>query len=207
MIPSKIAGNTRSLESSAPSCVSIEQLVGKVAKTGRHFLALATVLIALVTSGAMAQEKSKDASNAVARVTAESSAKTSQYCENIADAASDARFAWQKETLAALEKQIEERIKLLEQKRAEYEEWLRRRNEFLAKADESVVAIYSRMRPDAAALQLANMNDEVAAAIIAKLNPRGASAVLNEMEPARAAQLTNYLTDKPKQDQNSGKSG
>lgn len=133
--------------------------------------------------------------------------KTSQYCTNIADAAADARFAWQKQTLATLEQEIEQRIKVLEQKRAEYEEWLRRRNEFLAKADESIVAIYSRMRPDAAALQLANMNDDVAAAIIAKLNPRSASAVLNEMEPARAAQLTNILTDKPKQAQDSEKSG
>jgi flagellar motility protein MotE (MotC chaperone) len=133
--------------------------------------------------------------------------RTSQYCTNIADAAADARFAWQKQTLAALEKEIEERIKVLEQKRAEYEEWLRRRNDLLAKADESVVAIYSRMRPDAAALQLANMNDDIAAAILAKLNPRSASAVLNEMEPARAAQLTNILTDKPKQAQDSEKSG
>jgi flagellar motility protein MotE (MotC chaperone) len=133
--------------------------------------------------------------------------RTSQYCTNIADAAADARFAWQKQTLAALEKEIEGRIKVLEQKRAEYEEWLRRRNDLLAKADESVVAIYSRMRPDAAALQLANMNDDIAAAILAKLNPRSASAVLNEMEPARAAQLTNILTDKPKQAQDSEKSG
>ena len=122
-----------------------------------------------------------------------------------ADAAADARFAWQKETLASLEKEIEGRIKVLEQKRVEYEEWLRKRNAFLAKADESIVEIYSRMRPDAAALQLATMNDEKAAAIIAKLNPRSASAVLNEMEPARAAQLTGVLTDKPKQAQNQEK--
>lgn len=129
-------------------------------------------------------------------------AKNNQYCANIADAASDARFALQRQALADMEKEIEGRIKVLEAKRAEYEEWLRRRNEVLEKADETIVLIYSRMRPDAAALQLTNMDEEIAAAVIAKLNPRVASAVLNEMEPGRAAQLANVITDAPKRDKN-----
>jgi len=129
-------------------------------------------------------------------------AKANPYCANIADAASDARFALQKQALADMEKEIEGRIKVLEAKRAEYEEWLRRRNEVLTKADETIVLIYSRMRPDAAALQLTNMDEEIAAAVIARLNPRVASAVLNEMEPARAAQLANVITDAPKRDKN-----
>ncbi|NBJ11002.1 hypothetical protein GR304_08775 [Microvirga sp. SYSU G3D207] len=133
---------------------------------------------------------------------AEKDAKANQFCTNIADAASDARFALQKQALADMEKEIEARLKVLEAKRAEYEEWLRRRNEVLAKADETVVQIYSRMKPDAAALQLSNMDEEIAAAVIAKLNPRAASAVLNEMEPARAAQLANVITDAPKRDKN-----
>ena len=128
--------------------------------------------------------------------------KNNQYCANIADAASDARFALQKQALADMEKEIEGRLKVLEAKRAEYEEWLRRRNEVLEKADETIVMIYSRMRPDAAALQLTNMDEEIAAAVIAKLNPRVASAVLNEMEPGRAAQLANVITDAPKRDKN-----
>jgi flagellar motility protein MotE (MotC chaperone) len=128
--------------------------------------------------------------------------KNNQYCANIADAASDARFALQMQALADMEKEIEGRLKVLEAKRAEYEEWLRRRNEVLEKADETIVLIYSRMRPDAAALQLSNMDEEIAAAVIAKLNPRVASAVLNEMEPGRAAQLANVITDAPKRDKN-----
>jgi flagellar motility protein MotE (MotC chaperone) len=131
--------------------------------------------------------------------------KGNQYCANIADAASDARFALQKQALADMEKEIEGRIKVLEAKRAEYEDWLRRRNEVLEKADETIVMIYSRMRPDAAAVQLTNMDEEIAAAVIAKLNPRAASAVLNEMEPARAAQLANVITDAPKREKNDGR--
>ena len=152
-------------------------------------LAQAVVVAVMFTSGffgaALAQEKPAEV-------------KGSNYCANIADAAADARFALQKEQLANMEKEIEGRLKILEAKRAEYEEWLRRRDEVLKKADETIVAIYSRMRPDAAALQLINMEDEIAAAVIAKLNPRVASAVLNEMEPARAAQLANIITDAPK---------
>lgn len=130
--------------------------------------------------------------------------KSNAYCANIADAAGDARYALQKEELAKIEKEIEGRLKILEAKRAEYEEWLRRRNEVLQKADDTIVSIYSRMRPDAAALQLANMDEEIAAAVVAKLNPRSASAVLNEMEPARAAQLANIITDAPKRVASSG---
>lgn len=121
--------------------------------------------------------------------------KPSAYCASIADAAADARFAWQKEQLSILERQVEERIAKLEAKRAEYESWLARRNAFLAKADEGVVAIYTKMRADAAALQLANMPDESAAAILTKLNARTASAILSEMEAARAAQLARMMTE------------
>lgn len=153
---------------------------------------LAASVLTLVSASALSAQES------------ETSGKPSQFCTNIADAASDARFALQKEALANMEKEIESRIKVMEAKRAEYEEWLHRRNEVLAKADETVVSIYSRMRPDAAAIQLANMDDEIAAAVVAKLSPRVASAVLNEMEPARAAQLANIITDAPKRTRSNG---
>ncbi len=117
------------------------------------------------------------------------------YCATIADAAADARFAWQKEQLAALEKQVEERIRRLEEKRAEYEAVVQRRKEFLAKADESVVAVYAKMRADAAALQLTNMPEDNAAAILVKLNARTASAVLAEMEASRAASLARKMAE------------
>ncbi|WP_374254737.1 MotE family protein, partial [Xanthobacter sp.] len=81
----------------------------------------------------------------------------------------------------------------LEAKRAEYQEWLARREAFLKKADESLIAVVSQMRPDAAAAQLAAMNEDMAAAVLARLSPRVASAILNESEPARAARLTSTM--------------
>lgn len=123
--------------------------------------------------------------------------RSSRYCDGIANAAADARFTWQKETLSALTKDIDARIGQLEAKRAEYETWLKRRQAFLAKADESVTAIYAKMRPEAASQQLTAMDTEAAAAILTRLDPRVASAIMNEMEPGRAARLANVITNTP----------
>ncbi|MQT12761.1 MotE family protein [Rhizobiales bacterium Sp-1] len=117
-----------------------------------------------------------------------------EYCKNITNAAADARFARQAATLKELEAEVDKRIAALEAKRAEYQSWLQRREDFLRKADESVIAIYTQMKPEATATQLSIMPDEAAAAILAKLQPRIASAVLNEMDPAKAAQLAAYMT-------------
>lgn len=113
-----------------------------------------------------------------------------QYCSNLGDAATNTRFALQARALEEMRGKLEEQIAALETKRAEYEAWLKRREEFAAQAEASVIAIYSQMRPDAAALQIAVMDPGAAAAILAKLPPRTASAILNEMEPVVAAQLT-----------------
>jgi flagellar motility protein MotE (MotC chaperone) len=113
-----------------------------------------------------------------------------QYCANIANPAAEARFAWQKQALADIERQLEERIALLEAKAAELQKWVTRRDEFVDKARQNLVQIYARMRPDAAAMQLMAMDEETASAVLLKLEPRTASMILNEMEPAQAARLT-----------------
>jgi flagellar motility protein MotE (MotC chaperone) len=117
-------------------------------------------------------------------------ARPDDYCTNIANPAADARFAWQKKTLTDMEQEITKRIALLEEKTAEYQKWLARRDEFSKKANETVLRIYARMRPDAAAVQLAALDEETAASVLTKLDPRAASLILNEMESAQAVRLT-----------------
>lgn len=112
------------------------------------------------------------------------------YCINIVDAAADARFALQRKMLEAAGEEIDKRIALLEEKTAEFKKWLARRDDFSKKANETVLSIYSRMRPDAAALQLAALDEETAAAVLTKLQPRLASLILNEMDVGQAARLT-----------------
>lgn len=113
-----------------------------------------------------------------------------RFCSNIADAARDRRYALQAEQLKALRQDIDKRMKELEAKRAEYEDWLKRRNDFAAMAEGDVVQIYSKMKPDGAAERLAAVKPELAAAILLKLKPRQASQILNQMNATDAALLT-----------------
>jgi flagellar motility protein MotE (MotC chaperone) len=116
-----------------------------------------------------------------------------QYCLNIASAAADARAARQKKMLAEVEQELDKRIARLEAKTAEYQKWLARRDEFSKKAQEQLVGIFSRMRPDAAAPQLAASDEETAAAVLSKLDTRTSSAILSEMEPNQAARLMTIM--------------
>lgn len=122
----------------------------------------------------------------------------SRFCGNIDSQAADARFELQSQQLQQLRAQIDERIKVLEEKRQDYENWLNKRNEFLAKAQDSLVNIISKMRPDAAAAQLALVDDFAAASIILKLSPRVSSAIMNELPPEKSANLTKVLVSAQK---------
>lgn len=115
------------------------------------------------------------------------------FCSNVADPAVDARLAWQLKELEKAETLLRDRIAEVEAKRAEYEKWMALRDDFLKKAEAQVVEIYSKMKPDAAATQIAGMADETAAAVLAKLSPRSSSAIFNEMDTARAAHLADLL--------------
>ncbi|MGH6761696.1 MAG: MotE family protein [Phyllobacterium sp.] len=116
-----------------------------------------------------------------------------RYCTNISDAAADARHALQVQELEQLRGDIDTRIARLEEKRKDYETWLKRRDEFIDKAEDSLVDIISKMRPDAAAAQMAMLGDEAAAAILLKLNPRVSSVILNEMAADKSARLARVI--------------
>jgi flagellar motility protein MotE (MotC chaperone) len=115
------------------------------------------------------------------------------FCTNIADPARDQRYLIQKKKLTDLQADIDSRIKMLEARRAEYEDWLTRRNEFLKRAEAGLVEIYAKMDSDAAAKQLQIVDANIAAALIMKLDPGKASAILNEMSPESAAKLTGII--------------
>jgi flagellar motility protein MotE (MotC chaperone) len=117
----------------------------------------------------------------------------SQYCMNVRDAAESARMEQQRGSLAKAQRDIDERIALLTTKTTEYQQWLNKRDEFLKKANDTLVEIYSRLKPEAAAAQMLAMNEGVAAAIISKMTPKTAGAILSEMDAGRAARLSSYL--------------
>ena len=86
------------------------------------------------------------------------------------------------------------RIAVLETRRAEYEDWLSRRNEFMKQAEGQLIEIYKKMAPDAAAPQLEETNVILAAAIIMKLPPRQSSLILTEMQPDKAAKVAAIMS-------------
>ena len=141
-------------------------------------------------SGGVEQKKAEPAKTS-APATAGDEAK--QFCANNLVIAGDARIAWQTSKLLELEARVKQRLEDLEARKVQLVEWLGKHDEAMKKATDDIVTIYSHMKPDAAASQLAVMDDAMAAALIAKLPPRAASMILDEMEPARAAQLTHGM--------------
>jgi flagellar motility protein MotE (MotC chaperone) len=121
-----------------------------------------------------------------------------QYCSAIANAAADARFAWQKQTLLETEKKVEKSVEELNAKILEYQKWMARRDEFSRKAQASITDIYAKMKPDAAAQQLSALDEETAAAVLIKLSPKISSALMAEMDAKKAARLTAIIAGSSK---------
>ncbi len=117
-----------------------------------------------------------------------------KFCTNIADAARDQRYLLQKEELEKLQADVDSRMKTLEERTAEYQDWLRRRNDFLARAQAGLVEIFKTMKPDAAAPQLEEMRMEIAAAIIMQLPPRQSALFLSEMDPQKAGMISTIIS-------------
>lgn len=117
-----------------------------------------------------------------------------QYCFNTADTAADARFAWQAKKIQEMEAELNKRAEQLAAKTEEYKTWLERRDEFARKAHEKLVGFYSRMRADAAAAQLAAIDEETAAAVVTKLETKVASQIMGEMEPMQAARIASVIS-------------
>lgn len=116
------------------------------------------------------------------------------FCGAVANSAAATRLAWQEERIRALQAQMVVKIAELDAKEAEVRDWVRKREELLARANDSLTAIYSKMKPEAASAQISAMDDDSATAILLKLKPAVASAVLGEMNAERAARLSDLLS-------------
>lgn len=153
----------------------------------RRLLLSAAAVALLSIPGAYAE-------NVAAPAAAETGGEVQQFCTNIADAARDQRYLLQKKQLEELQASVDQRIALLEKRRDEYQDWLKRRDDFLKQAELNLVGIYKTMKPDAAAEKLTLVHPEIAAAIIMKLPPRQSSLILSEMPGEKAAVLTNIIS-------------
>lgn len=165
----------------------MEHLKNKAFPNGlARFAAVASLLLLLPAASAESQQ------NVVSELSTQD--EIQKFCTNIADAARDQRYLMQKQELEKLQADVNERISVLEDRKAEYEDWLARREHFLAQAKANLVDVYKTMKPDAAAPQLEKMHVEIAAAIIMQLPPRQSGLILSEMDAQKAATVAGIMS-------------
>ncbi len=116
------------------------------------------------------------------------------YCESFRDVASEARFGWQASRLEELQTEVANATDKLESERQRLQRWVDRRDRFINRANEQLIAIYQKMKPDVAAGHISELEDETAAALLLKLQPRVTSLIFNEMTAARAARLVSLIS-------------
>ncbi|MCP1200919.1 MotE family protein [Notoacmeibacter sp. MSK16QG-6] len=112
------------------------------------------------------------------------------YCDAIVDQARELRYSAREEELQTMQSDLERGLELMERKKAEFEKWVQRREDFATRASEALIAIYERMRPDAAAERLTIVDPMLASAILLKMPPGKSGTILNEMEAKKAAGIT-----------------
>jgi flagellar motility protein MotE (MotC chaperone) len=154
--------------------------------------ALAAVLLACPASAQDGRTPENQKSKASADKAAEIDA--SRFCANVAPSIAEARIAWQTKRLGELDAQVKQRLADLEKAEASVQEWVAKRDALLKAASDDLVAIYAKMQPENAAIQLSAMDDQMAAAILGKLKPGAAGAILDEMEAERASKLASFLS-------------
>lgn len=152
----------------------------------RAFLAFAVAGGWLVSAPAWAQ----NASILDSPMPDASIADIERFCSNITDPARERRYALQKAELESLREEIEMKMQILEEKRTELKEWAEKRESYSSAASESLVEVYAKMRPDAAAQRMEKLPGELSAALLSKLSARAAGTILNEMSADRAAMVT-----------------
>lgn len=173
MIDNRIAHDTP-VAATGNTPFSLRNLFG-----GQRTLVFALMALLLPAAGAESQQ------NVISELS--TADEIERFCTNIADAARDQRYVLQKEELDKLQSDVNERITVLETRRAEYEDWLKRRNEFLQRAQASLNEIYRTMKADVAARQMEELKVEIAAAVIMSLPSRQSSLILGEMDAKKAA--------------------
>lgn len=164
----------------------MSKITNPIVELLRRMALPAAGLVLLSIPGAFAQEAAP-----AGDITSTDEVK--QFCTNIADPARDQRYLLQKQELEKLRADIDSRIAEMDKRKAEYQDWLKRRDDFLKQAEAGLTDIYKKMKPDAAALQLQDVKPELAAAVIMRLGPRQSSLILNEMDSTKAANIAGII--------------
>ena len=126
------------------------------------------------------------------------------YCDAIVDQSRELRYAAREKELAEMQAELERGLALMESKKAEFEKWVHRREEFAQNASGTLIAIYEKMRPDAAAERLTIVDPMLASAILLKMPPSKSGTILNEMDAKKAAGITAIMAASARKKSTSG---
>jgi flagellar motility protein MotE (MotC chaperone) len=148
---------------------------------------LAAVVLLMQSTLSFAEEPPAPQPVAVPGVASE------DFCSNIADRARDARYVLQKKALDDARKKIEARATDLKKREDAFDILQRKHESEIKVAQQGLVDIYAKMKPDAAAAQLELIGVETASAILHQLNVRSASTILNQMNADTAAKISARL--------------
>jgi flagellar motility protein MotE (MotC chaperone) len=162
---------------------------------GRLKLLSAFAAFALFACPASAQDgRTQESQKAKANADRSAENEANRFCANVAPSIAEARIAWQTKRLGELDDEVKQRLADLAKAEASVREWVAKWDAMLKAASDDLVAIYARMQPESAAVQLSAMDDHMAAAILGKLKPSAAGAILDEMEAERASKLASFLS-------------
>ncbi len=120
-------------------------------------------------------------------------AVSEDFCANIADKARDARYVLQKKALDEARQKIEAQQADLKSREDAFDALQKKRESEIRVAQQGLVDIYAKMKPDAAAAQLELIGIETASAILHQLSVRSASTILNQMNAEMAAKISARL--------------
>lgn len=157
-------------------------------------VAVGVVVLMAQLPGAQAQQAQQPQLLGAAPTDKSSQQEVQQFCGNIVDAARDQRYLLQKQELEKLQSDVDARLSELENRKAEYQDWLKKRNDFLKKAKAGLVDIYKTSKADEAAAQFDEMDLGVAAAIIMQLPSRQSGLILSEMDAKKAAMVATIMS-------------
>ncbi len=155
------------------------------------FVALPLTILSAAEGHAASQQKKTDTAPLLRQ--APDDREFEKYCANVAASINAARLAKQEKQIREAEGQLLQRRDELEAKRQELVQLIEKYDSLVRKADETIVALYAKMKPDVAAAQIAGLDDEVAASVLLQMKPKISSAILNEMDATRGAAVVKKL--------------
>ncbi|ACT56848.1 MotE family protein [Candidatus Liberibacter asiaticus] len=118
-----------------------------------------------------------------------------QYCTNVIDSVRERDYLSQKKVLEDLQKDIEQRVILLENHKKEYNLWFQKYDSFIMSYNKNILDIYKKMDSDSAALQLEQIDPDISSHILMRLSPRQSSLIMSKMNPKSATMITNVVAN------------